>query len=306
MSDSDAKQRLHLNSMDTKSVSAYTASDCDMSLHRNPSCFHRMLDSKVLPAIIVAFFVLVVLPGCVFGAIHLFSKLVFADFKPRENTLIGQSHDCVKMWGRQTINQNPLSIVVQSNPRGTSLIEGQNAVAMWSLTRQLEELQNNFRQLALNVSSYFMPVYMNTSYVGGVNNDSLLFSVFWETMAAKPYVADIQAFLDKTLYAQLGEVTMTVTGVPPLESAMQDTVLSNMGTIDAICIPTGLCIFAMAVRTSPFTMVVPLLTLIISLTGPVCPTAPNADHHGLCARDDDGRCHRLVHGLLAVSTVTHS
>jgi predicted RND superfamily exporter protein len=267
----DVEERLNLNAMESQS-DALSFVGRDQVSER--SCFSRHLDSKILPAAIVAIFVLILLPGGVFGAIHLFNKLVFADFKPREDTLIGQSHNCVNEWGWQTVNQNPLSIVVQSKPRGQSLIDGLNVLPMLALTEQLIGLQQQYDFLALSVSSYFIPGYMNTSYVGGINNDSVLFSVWWDTMDAKPYVGYIQDFLDNTIYSQLGMYTMTVTGIPPLESAMKHTVLKNMGMIDAICIPVGLCIFAVAVRTSPFTMLVPLLTLILSLAGGLGLSAP--------------------------------
>ena len=223
---------------------------------------------------IVAFFVLILLPAGGFGAMKLFKNLVFADFKPRAFTLSWDSHNCVNQWGWETVNQNPLSIVVQSKPRGQSLIDGLRGIAMEYLTRDLIELQGNYSYLALSLSTYFMPGYLNTTYVGGINNDSLLFSVFWDTMQAKPYVEDIQDHLDNSWIAKTGDFSLTVTGIPPLESAMKHTVLSNMGMIDAVCIPLGLIIFAIAVRTSPFTMLVPLFTLIISLVGGLGLSAP--------------------------------
>jgi predicted RND superfamily exporter protein len=270
MSQPFEKKLLNLNASDTQSE-AVTASEC-MGLVAQKSFFHRHLETKRIPLAIVLVFSIVLLPASVFGAIHLFDKLVFADFKPKEGTLIGNSHFCVNQNGWQTVNQNPLSIVVQSKERGQSLVDGFNVIPMTFLTEQLQALQQSYNFLALGVSSYFIPGYMNTSYVGGINNDSVLFSVFWDTMEAKPYVEDIQSFLDSLLYSDL--YSMTVTGIPPLESAMKHTVLKNMGAIDAVCIPVGLCIFAVAVRTSPFTMLVPLLTLIISLAGGLGLSAP--------------------------------
>ena len=217
---------------------------------------------------VLCFYIFLALPAGVYGCINLFQHLNFADFSPSSNSVLGRSNHYKNWYGWRACVEHPVYIELQASPRGEACNDGVRAVETYLLTDiGMQELskQRLYPNVVSDVRAYYLPGYQNDSYIAGINNDTMLLMLNWLPEGAKPYVNSIEDFLQSSYFITSGRYTARVSGMPQLLQAMKDDVLENMGMIDAICIPLGLILFVVALRTSPWTIVVPLVTLPMSL-----------------------------------------
>lgn len=89
-----------------------------------PAWLHRKWAPRCLSITILAFYLLLAVPAGCYGASQFFNHLDFANFKPDPGSILYQT-DIFRSWGD---NQGlfwmaPMYITLQSEPRGTSVVE---------------------------------------------------------------------------------------------------------------------------------------------------------------------------------------